>query len=195
MVSLAAARPAVPGRPCMAPREENIIDVLARLAPEVIARLRDRGFSLAVAESCTGGLVCDALTDVAGASAVLRGGVVAYTEAAKTRLLAVPAELLARTTAVSPAVAAAMASGAATVLASSVGGAVVGWAGPGGDPRGVAPVGTVHVAVEGVVTGARSLRLAGGRRAIKEGAAAALLNLISDLLDDDPRQAGEGGTP
>jgi nicotinamide-nucleotide amidase len=118
----------------------------AELPELVLARLHQRGQTLALAESCTGGLVAARLTDVAGASDVLRGGVVAYANAAKQELLGVPADLLAAHGAVSEPVAAAMASGARTRFGADVGIATTGIAGPaGGSPH--KPVGTVCFAV------------------------------------------------
>ena len=98
----------------------------------VLQRLRDRRQTLAVAESCTGGLVAKSLTDVAGSSDVFLGGVVAYSNASKTALLGVPAALVAEHGAVSEPVAAAMAQGARERFAAAVAVATTGVAGPGG---------------------------------------------------------------
>jgi nicotinamide-nucleotide amidase len=98
----------------------------------VLQRLRDRRQTLAVAESCTGGLVAKSLTDVAGSSDVFLGGVVAYSNASKTALLGVPAALVAEHGAVSEPVAAAMALGARERLGADVAVATTGVAGPGG---------------------------------------------------------------
>jgi len=115
--------------------------------PEVVlAALRRRGWTLAAAESCTGGLVAAAVTDVPGASDVFRGGVVAYANAVKEGLLGVPAALLAREGAVSRGVAEAMAAGARRACGADVAVAVTGIAGPGGgSPE--KPVGTTWFAV------------------------------------------------
>ncbi len=112
----------------------------------VVQRLRQRGDTLALAESCTGGLVAARLTDVPGASDVLRGAVVAYANDAKQQLLGVPATLLAEHGAVSDAVAAAMAEGARARFQAAVGVATTGIAGPGGG-TGKKPVGTVCFAL------------------------------------------------
>ena len=111
--------------------------------PELaLQRLRAQGRTLALAESCTGGLIAKALTDVAGSSDVLMGGVVAYSNASKTALLGVPAERVAAHGAVSEPVAAAMAAGARARFAADVAIATTGVAGPGGgSPQ--KPVGTV----------------------------------------------------
>ena len=98
---------------------------------------------------------------VPGASAVLRGGVVAYATDVKGSVLGVPADLLEAHGAVHPAVAAAMAAGAARLLGAVWGVATTGVAGPAEQDG--HPVGTVHVAVHGPVPGAADLRLPGGR--------------------------------
>lgn len=112
----------------------------------VIERLQQRGCTLALAESCTGGLLAARLTDVPGASAVLLGGVVAYADAAKQELLGVPAALLQQHGAVSEAVAAAMAAGARERFRADVAVATTGIAGPAGGSA-HKPVGTVCFAL------------------------------------------------
>lgn len=112
----------------------------------VLQRLRARGATLALAESCTGGLCAARLTDVPGSSDVLKGSVVAYANAAKQELLDVPAAVLATHGAVSEPVAAAMAAGARARCHADVAVAVTGIAGPGGgSPE--KPVGTVCFAL------------------------------------------------
>ena len=118
------------------------------LASVVLAELRARGETLAVAESCTGGGVGNALTSVPGSSDVFLGGVIAYANRIKQDLLQVPSELLEREGAVSAAVAQAMAEGARRQLGSDWGVAVTGVAGPGGGSDSK-PVGLVHFAVAG----------------------------------------------
>ncbi len=118
------------------------------LASVVLAALRQRGHSLAVAESCTGGGIGAALTAVPGASDVFRGGVIAYANAVKQELLAVPAALLESHGAVSDPVAEAMALGVRQRLGSTWAVAVTGIAGPGGGSE-AKPVGLVHIAVAG----------------------------------------------
>jgi nicotinamide-nucleotide amidase len=112
------------------------------LAAVVLAQLRSRGSRLAVAESCTGGLLGGRITDVAGASDVFIGGVVAYDNRVKSDLLGVPEALIAEHGAVSAAVAHAMAEGVASSLGADVTVSVTGIAGPlgGSDEK---PVGTV----------------------------------------------------
>jgi len=117
------------------------------IATDVISALRERGQTVAVAESLTGGLICAALVEVPGASAAVRGGVVAYATELKHRLLDVDAGLLARNGPVDPDVAAQMALGVRERLGADWGVASTGVAGP--DPQdGVAP-GRVYLAVAG----------------------------------------------
>lgn len=115
------------------------------LAAELLAALEARGWTLAVAESLTGGAVCARLVDVPGASRVLRGGVVAYATDLKHALLGVDPQLLAERGAVDADVAAAMAAGVRARLGADVGLATTGVAGP--DPADEHAPGTVHVAV------------------------------------------------
>ncbi|MFO7597141.1 MAG: CinA family protein [Desulfocurvibacter africanus] len=107
--------------------------------------LKTRGLMLATAESCTGGLIAGALTEVSGSSDWFRGGVVAYANVVKIKLLSVPQETLLTHGAVSEAVVLAMARGALDALDAQVAVAVSGVAGPtGGSPD--KPVGTVWIA-------------------------------------------------
>jgi PncC family amidohydrolase len=137
-----------------------------------------RGVTVAVAESCTGGLVADAITDVPGSSGYFLGGVVSYADAAKRDLLGVPAEVLAAHGAVSAQVARAMAEGARSRLAADVAAAVTGIAGPdGGSPS--KPVGLTYVAVadaDGVDV--RRYVWEGDRIANKVASAVAVLELL-----------------
>jgi PncC family amidohydrolase len=108
--------------------------------------LRSSGKTLVVAESCTGGLLSGAITAVAGSSEYFLGGIVAYHNSVKTRLLGVPADLIESFGAVSSEVVAAMAEGALKRFPADVSIAVTGVAGPGGGSR-AKPAGTVWVAV------------------------------------------------
>jgi len=117
------------------------------IAADLIYALSERGQTVAVAESLTGGMVCAALVEVPGASAVVRGGVVAYATELKHRLLDVDAGLLARNGPVDPDVAAQMALGVRERLGSDWGLATTGVAGPDSQD-GVAP-GRVYLAVAG----------------------------------------------
>jgi nicotinamide-nucleotide amidase len=119
-----------------------------QLAEAVLDRARARGVMIATAESCTGGLVAGALTAIAGSSDVVAGGLVTYSNAAKTALLGVDAGLIASAGAVSEPVARAMASGAAQRLGVGLAVAITGVAGPGGGSA-EKPVGLVHFACAG----------------------------------------------
>lgn len=118
-----------------------------RLATSVVRGLVERGLTVGTAESLTGGLVCAALTTVPGASAVVRGGVVAYASDVKAAVLGVDRGLIERDGAVSASVASALAEGVRRVLPSAVGVSTTGVAGP--DPAEGAPVGTVFLAASG----------------------------------------------
>ncbi len=165
-------------------RESTARDSTYRLAKEAIERLTAAGQSVAVAESLTGGLLAAALTSVAGASVVVRGGVVAYATELKTVLLGVPAGLLARHGPVHPAVAAAMATGVRQRLGATYGAATTGVAGPG--PADGKPQGTVFIAVDGPAGAASAaLQLAGDRRDVREGSVRAVLSLLVSALRED----------
>jgi len=149
----------------------------AASAAAVVARLAAAGETLAVAESLTGGLLVARIVDVPGASAVLRGAVVAYATDLKHRLLGVDGELLAREGAVHPQVAAQMAGGVRARLGATWGVATTGVAGP--DPQDGRPPGTVYVGLAGP-HGVRSvgLRLRGDRAQVRAGTVDAALALL-----------------
>jgi len=148
----------------------------------VVARLAARGERVGIAESCTGGLLAELLTRVPGASAVLDLGVVAYANAAKERIVGVPAELLAAHGAVSEPVARALAEGARRLAGAAWGLGVTGIAGPsGGTPE--KPVGTAHLAVAGPAGTSAAARLyRGDRERIRRQAAFEALNLLRVAL-------------
>ncbi len=114
------------------------------LEQAVVQELATRGRTIAVAESCTGGLLGARLTEVAGSSAVFLGGVVSYANEAKVRLLGVDPDLLARYGAVSREVATAMAQGVRERLGADLGVSITGVAGPGGGTE-EKPVGLVYI--------------------------------------------------
>jgi nicotinamide-nucleotide amidase len=152
------------------------------IAEIVVDRARSVGLTLATAESCTGGLVSARLTDVAGASDVYVGGVVAYSNEVKMRRLGVPAEVLERHGAVSPETAAAMARGARAELAADAAVAVTGIAGPGGGTA-EKPVGLVYISVttpERETT--ERIVLSGDREAVRARATALALHTLRRLL-------------
>lgn len=134
----------------------------------VVELLRGKGATVAIAESCTGGLLASRITDVPGASTVFLEGNVTYSDEAKTRTLAVPAEMITRVGAVSEEVAAAMAEGARNRAGSTFALATTGIAGPdGGTPE--KPVGTVFVglAAESEKTQVQKLFFPMDRRSFK----------------------------
>jgi nicotinamide-nucleotide amidase len=144
--------------------------------------LVERRFRIALAESCTGGLLTSRLTDVAGSSRYVERGVVAYANDAKMALLAVPEALLKEHGAVSEEVAVAMAEGIRTSALVDVGVGVTGIAGPGGGTD-TKPVGTVAIAA--AVPGASKSRLfkfGGDREQIKFQASQAALDFVRRML-------------
>ena len=151
---------------------------------EVVGReLARQGLMLAIAESCTGGLIGHRLTQVAGSSAYVDRGAVCYSNRAKTEMLGVPAELIARRGAVSKEVAAAMACGIRERANVSVGLSVTGIAGPGGGTE-TKPVGLVYVGLDDG-TGrpiAREFRFHGDRNVIKQRSSQAALDLLRRWL-------------
>ena len=150
---------------------------------EVVGRmLVDAGATVAVAESCTGGLALSRLTDVPGASRYVLEGVVTYSNEAKTRILGVEAETLKAEGAVSEAVARKMAEGVREISGASFGLASTGIAGPAGGTE-EKPVGTVWIAIAGGDgTEARRVRIPGDRGVIKFRAAQALIDGLRRLL-------------
>lgn len=143
----------------------------------------DKGWRIATAESCTGGLVAGAITDVPGSSLVFDRGFVTYSNAAKTELLGVPAAMIASHGAVSDAVARAMAEAALARSAADVAVAITGVAGPGGGSI-EKPVGLVHFAC---ATKTRTVHLACqygdvGRTVVRQAAVRQALNLLLQAL-------------
>ncbi len=160
---------------------------------ELLGRLRAAGATVATAESLTGGLLAAELTAKAGASAVMRGGIVAYATDLKQRLLDVPAALLAAHGPVDPQVAAAMALGVRQRCSATWGLATTGVAGP--DPQGPAPVGTVYLAAAGprcVVV--ERWRFSGDRSAVRAATVRAALALLASLLAPGPVRGTTTGT-
>ncbi|MBI2300876.1 MAG: competence/damage-inducible protein A [Armatimonadetes bacterium] len=157
--------------------DEGYEQILGRL-------LRERGLTIATAESCTGGQIGDRITSVAGSSAYYRGGVVAYSNELKRALLGVPDELLTEHGAVSEACARAMAEGAAERLGADLALAATGIAGPDGGTPGK-PVGLVYIAVcdhRAGETAAMEARFRGDRAMVKERTALAALELACRRL-------------
>ncbi|MEV2248597.1 CinA family protein [Streptomyces sp. NPDC049970] len=154
-------------------------------ASRVLRRLQERGETLGVAESLTGGLVAAELTSVPGASQSFRGSVTAYATSLKRDVLGVDGALLAERGAVDPDVAEAMAAGARRVLGADWGISTTGVAGP--EPQDGKAVGVVFLAVSGPFGARRTaeLRLNGGRAEIREESVRSLLELLSGELGEN----------
>lgn len=155
-----------------------------RTAQIVVRELSRTGATVATAESLTGGLVAAALTAVPGASAAVRGGVVAYATDLKTSLAGVPAEVLERHGPVSAATATAMANGVRRLCGATYGVATTGVAGP--NRQDGHPPGTVYVAVAGPLGEATDAPggLQGDRGAIRDGAVRCALGLLRRIVGE-----------
>ncbi|MBO0902746.1 CinA family protein [Jiella sonneratiae] len=153
------------------------------LARAVVERYQARGWTLATAESCTGGLVAGAITDVAGSSAVLDRGFVTYSNAAKIDLVGVDPSALAAHGAVSETVARQMAEGARARAGVDVAVSITGIAGPGGGSP-AKPVGLVHFACASAAgTMHREARFGDvGRAAIRAASVETALAMLLDAL-------------
>ncbi|MFO1184004.1 MAG: nicotinamide-nucleotide amidohydrolase family protein [Bauldia sp.] len=154
------------------------------MAAQVIRLAGEKAARIATAESCTGGLVAAALTEIAGASEAFDRGFVTYSNPAKNEMLGVPPELIARHGAVSAEVAAAMAAGALARSAATLAVAVTGIAGPGGGSA-EKPVGLVFfcgVSRAGKRLERREVFAAKGREAVRAAATATALAILRDLL-------------
>ena len=156
---------------------------LRQRASQVLDIFRARGLKIATAESCTGGLVAAALTEIAGSSDVVDRGFVTYSNEAKQAMLGVAAATLKRHGAVSAQTAAAMAAGALKHSSADVAVAITGIAGPGGGTK-QKPVGLVHFAAAGrdgrsVAKSRRYGKI--GRRRVRERSVAEALDLLASL--------------
>ena len=162
------------------------VDGAADVATEVIARLIEHGFTIAIAESLTGGLLVAELIRVPGASATVLGGVVAYNTALKHSVLGVDAGLLAENGPVHPEVARQMADRVRTALAvngmpADIGLSTTGVAGPG--PQDGHPAGTVHLGLAvGEDVSSLRLELGGDRAAIREKTVSESLTWLRGVL-------------
>jgi len=154
-----------------------------KTAKELVEKLKSLSITLALAESCTAGLVSGFLANVPGASAVLWGSFVCYTREAKISMLGLDSAALAAHGLVSRETAVSMAQGALNKSGAGLAAAVTGLAGPGGDGSGV-PVGTVWVAAahRGGQTLANEYHLSGSRNVVRIRAAIALLEMIKNIL-------------
>jgi nicotinamide-nucleotide amidase len=151
------------------------------VASRLVAALTSQGLTLAVAESCTGGLIGNLVTDVRGSSACFLGAIVPYSNAAKEALLGVPKETMVQHGSVSAETALAMARGVRGRFGADVGVGVTGITGPGGGTA-EKPVGLVHIAVVGPGDSVRQLREVwpGDRAENKRQSAQAALALALD---------------
>ncbi|NLC52480.1 MAG: nicotinamide-nucleotide amidohydrolase family protein, partial [Firmicutes bacterium] len=148
----------------------------------VVSLLQERGETLAVAESCTGGLLANRITDVPGASAVFDRGVVTYSNRSKAELLGIPATVIERVGAVSTEVATLMAQGVRDRAGSDWGVGITGIAGPGGGTA-EKPVGLVYYALVGPgVNLVREARFTGDRQQIKRRTTQTVLDLLRRTL-------------
>ena len=164
----------------MAGGDAELEVVLARL----VGLLKERGETLATAESLTGGLVGGALTDIPGVSAVYRGGVIVYATELKAKLAGVPEDLLAAVGPVHPDTAAALATGVRERLEATYGLATTGVAGP--DPQAGIEAGTVYVAAAGPgAVQVRKLQLTGDRTAVRRASVQAVLELGAALVAEE----------
>jgi nicotinamide-nucleotide amidase len=162
---------------------------LRALAKRVLALSRAAGLRIATAESCTGGLVAAALTDIAGSSDVLDCGFVTYSDEAKHKMLGVPMTILKRHGAVSAQTAAAMAAGALRNSPADLAVAITGIAGPGGGSK-QKPVGLVYFAAarsDGRRLARRRLFGEVGRRRVRQRSVAQALELLEMLARQTPR--------
>ena len=163
-------------------------DALMRQAAALVDRCRASRLMLATAESCTGGLIAGLITAIPGSSDVFDSGFVTYSNAAKTRMIGVPAPLIARHGAVSPEVALAMAEGALAHSSAGLAIAVTGIAGPGGGSP-TKPVGLVYCAAirEGFAPMVQTLQLGDiGRDVVR-------LRTVAEALAMAYALAGRGG--
>lgn len=156
---------------------------LKELAAQVVRLLSDSHLTIATAESCTGGWIAKALTDIPGSSDCLGYGFVSYSNAAKESLLGVQSKTLVQHGAVSEAVVCEMVAGAAGVSGANIAVAVSGVAGPGGGSN-EKPVGTVWVAwwLDGQVD-AELYHFSGDRNAVREQTVATALSGLLERID------------
>ena len=154
---------------------------------DVVAdKLRKKGVTIGLAESCTGGMICDRLTDVAGSSQYFQGGIVCYSNRSKEHLLAVRRETLTRYGAVSSETAIEMARGIRSCMKTDLGVSVTGIAGPdgGSDEK---PVGTVHIGLSsGNDLFTHQYRFRGNRAQVKLNATMMALDWVRRYLDGHP---------
>lgn len=158
------------------------------LAARIIADFSARGLTVATAESCTGGLIAGALTEIAGSSAVVNRGFVTYSNEAKQKMLGVKAETLTRFGAVSQETAIEMVTGALQAAGTRLAVAVTGIAGPGGGSE-EKPVGLVHIAAASTaeIVLHQEMRFGDlGREGIRLATVKTALELLLDITKTGP---------
>jgi len=144
--------------------------------------LRARGWTLSISESCTGGLLCDRITNVSGSSQYFQGGMVNYSNESKERHLGIPLDYIKRYGAVSPQVARKMAQGVRKAFQTTFGLSTTGIAGPTGWTK-EKPVGLVFIGLaKGKRTWVMKLNLKGSRREIKENATEKALQFFYEII-------------
>ena len=148
--------------------------------------LREKGWTLSIAESCTGGLVCDRITNISGSSDYFMGGMVNYSNESKEKHLGIPLNYIKRYGAVSPQVARKMAQGVRKVFHTTFGLSTTGVAGPtGGTKR--SPIGRVFIGLaDGRRAWVKKVDLKGNRREIKEKAAERSFEFLYGMLVERP---------
>jgi nicotinamide-nucleotide amidase len=158
---------------------DNLYSTRGETLEQVLGdRLRLKRYTIATAESCTGGLVAERITKVPGSSDYFVGSIISYTDEMKSRLLGVPQEMIERHTAVSGEVAEAMARGIKERTGATIGVSVTGIAGPSGGTQAV-PVGTVYVGLaDDVMTTNRRLVLPGDRHLVRWRASTVALEMV-----------------
>ena len=149
---------------------------------EIGALLTEKNFTIACAESCTGGLLTSKLTDVAGSSAYVKGAVVSYTNEIKNKILHVNEETLEKFGAVSEQTATEMAANVRQIFNTNIGVSITGIAGPGGGTS-EKPVGTVYIGVsDSNGEKIQRFQFGGTRTEIKEKSVESALKMIKDYL-------------
>jgi PncC family amidohydrolase len=171
--------------------DEGPHDGLESLARQVGRSFTRAGLTLGVAESCTGGLILKLLTDQPGSSRFLVGGVVAYADHVKRKILAVDSQVLAHHGAVSGEVAREMSRGVRTLLDADIGLAVTGIAGPGGAVPGK-PVGTVWFGISRESVRSSHRMFGGDRKEVRFRAAEFALGLLLEELSEGGEGTSEG---
>ncbi len=149
---------------------------------QLVRKLQEKGYTITTAESCTGGMVSTLLTDVSGASDVLKRAYITYCDEAKHEMLGVPQEMLQEYTAVSQPVAEAMARGAAELAQADIAVSVTGYAGPGAGEDGQ-PAGTVFIGyyVKGMAI-VEKHNFDGNRREVRRAAAERAIHALLELI-------------